>query len=98
VIAYLDGNRRRLGELVDELLPDVGYIMPEGSYLTWLDFTNTGLDGHLSDFFRERAGVAVTEGSYCGNAGRRSIRFNIAMPRPILEQAVDQMACALRDM
>ena len=95
VRSYLDGNRRRLGELVAELLPGVSYIMPQGTYLAWLDFSGTGLDGDLAEFFRERAKVAVVNGASCGTVGDRSIRFNFAMPRPILERALHQMADAL---
>ena len=95
VIAYLDGNRQLLADLVAEKLPGVQYIMPEGTYLTWLDFSNTGLDGDLAEFFRDEAKVAVTAGAACGEVGNRAIRFNIAMPRPIMVQAIDQMAAAI---
>jgi cystathionine beta-lyase len=98
VIAYLDGNRRVLGELVSDLLPGVKYTPPEGTYLAWLDFTETGVDCDLATFFREKARVAVVDGSACGEVGERCVRFNIAMPRPILEQAVRQMATAFRTL
>lgn len=95
VITYLDGNRRLLGDLVADRLPGVEYTLPEGTYLTWLDFSNTRLDGDLAAFFRERADVALTSGAACGAVGKRAVRFNIAMPRPLLEQAVDRMARAI---
>lgn len=98
VIEYLDGNRKLLGEMIAQQLPGVDYTMPEGTYLTWMDFSNTGLDGDLAEFFRERAGVALTAGSACGEIGKRAVRFNIAMPRPILIQAVDQMSAALNSI
>ncbi len=96
VIGYLEGNRRLLGEMLADLLPEVRYLQSEGTYLSWLDFSHTGLDGDLAQFFREEAQVAVTAGSWCGEVGARSIRFNFAMPRPLLEQAISQMATALR--
>ena len=95
VLGYLDGNRRVLGERVAELLPGVKYTMPEGTYLAWLDFRDTPLDGDLAEFFREQARVALVNGSACGNAGERSVRFNFAMPRPVLEQAIIQMSDAI---
>jgi cystathionine beta-lyase len=98
VIDYLDGNRRVLGELLAELLPGVRYTMPEGTYLTWLDFSAYDLGCDLSGFFRDKARVAVTDGSACGEIGSGCVRFNIAMPRPLLEQAVRQMATAIRAM
>lgn len=96
VIDYLDGNRRKLGAMLEDLMPEVKYTMPEGTYLTWLDFSQTGLDGDLAEFFREKAGVAVTGGQACGKIGERSVRFNIAMAQPTLERAITQMADALR--
>jgi cystathionine beta-lyase len=97
ILAYLDGNRRRLGELVDDLLPGVDYQMPEGTYLAWLNFCDTPLDGDLAEFFRERAGVAVVDGSACGDVGCRNIRFNFAMPRPLMELAIRQIAEAMQN-
>ncbi len=96
VIEYLDGNRRLLGEMLADLLPEVRYLRSEATYLSWLDFSQTGLDGDLAEFFRDAAKVAVTNGMMCGEVGNRSIRFNFAMPRPLLEQAISQMAAALR--
>ena len=98
VIAYLDGNRRRLGELLAEHLPEARYTLPEGTYLAWIDLTAFPLDGDLSELFRDKARVAVVDGIHCGEAGRGSVRFNFAMPRPILEQAVRQLADAIRAM
>jgi cysteine-S-conjugate beta-lyase len=37
VLAYLDGSRHLLADLVAEHLPGVGYTPPEGTYLAWLD-------------------------------------------------------------
>ncbi|HVL23640.1 MAG TPA: aminotransferase class I/II-fold pyridoxal phosphate-dependent enzyme [Thermomicrobiales bacterium] len=101
VLAYLDGNRRWLEEAVGERLPGVCYTVPEGTYLAWLDFCQSGLagdllDGDLAQYFRENARVAVVDGGACGNVGKGCVRFNFAMPRPILERAIDQMAAAIQ--
>ncbi|MBA3274276.1 MAG: aminotransferase class I/II-fold pyridoxal phosphate-dependent enzyme [Chloroflexia bacterium] len=96
VIDYLDGNRRFLAGAVSDLLPGVSYTMPEGTYLAWLDFRETGLDGDISTFFREKARVAIVDGSACGEVGQRCVRFNFALPRPLLEQAVQQMSSAIK--
>ncbi len=98
VRTYLDGNRKALAEFVNDLLPNVSYVLPEGTYLAWLDFSRTGLDGDLASFFRERAKVAVTDGAACGTVGQGSVRLNFAMPRPMLERAMQQMARAVASM
>ncbi|PZR54926.1 aminotransferase class I/II [Xylanimonas oleitrophica] len=94
VLRYLDGNRRLLGTLVDELLPGVRYTPPEGTYLAWLDVRGAGLD-QPARFFREAAGVALTDGADCGRAGEGFVRLTLATPRPVLTEIVERMADAL---
>ena len=91
-VAYLHGNLTRLGELLDG--SGIGYRAPEGTYLAWLDCRSLDLpDGATgaADHFREHAGVALTDGGLCGEEGHGFVRFNAAMPRPVLEQAVGSM-------
>ncbi|MBA3338709.1 MAG: aminotransferase class I/II-fold pyridoxal phosphate-dependent enzyme [Geodermatophilaceae bacterium] len=95
VLAYLDRNRTRLGELVAQRLPGVVYRRPEGTYLAWLDFTALDLGDRPGAFFREHAGVVSTEGLECGEAGRGCLRLNLATPEPILVEVVERMALAL---
>ena len=96
VLAHLDEHRRLFGDLLAEHLPEVGYTPPEGTYLAWLDCRRLGLGDHAADFFLEEAGVAVTDGPACGQAGAGFVRFTLATTRPLLEQAVRQMGEALR--
>lgn len=96
VIAYLDGNRKLLARLLEEHIPGARYTMPEGTYLAWIDLTQTPLDGDLGAFFRDEAKVAITDGSACGAVAKRNIRFNLAMPRHLLEQAIRQMGAAMQ--
>jgi len=100
VLDYLAGNRALVGEFLAQRLPRVRYSPPEGTYLTWLDLR----DYHLLDaegrdrpaaWLREHAKVALTEGHDCGVVGDGFARLNIATPRPILKQALEQIAEAL---
>lgn len=94
VLSYLDGNRRLLSRLVADLLPGVIYTPPEGTYLGWLDFRATG-PADPAAYFLEKAGVAMTDGALCGEAGRGFGRLNFALPRPILREAVERIAAAM---
>jgi len=96
VLGHLDGSRRLLGDLLAEWLPEVGYRQPEGTYVAWLDCRPLGLGDHPADFFLEHAGVAMTDGPACGEAGAGFARYNFATPRPLMEQAVRRMAQAIR--
>lgn len=95
VTDYLDGNRRLLGELVAERLPNVRVTMPEGTYIAMLDFRESGLTGDLGEWFREHAGVAMTDGAACGVAAIGFTRFVFAMPRPLMVEAIERIAKAL---
>ncbi|WP_147918873.1 MalY/PatB family protein [Ruania zhangjianzhongii] len=96
VLGYLDGNRHLLRDLLAEHLPEVGYTPPEGTYLAWLDLRELGLGDRPAQFLREKAGVALTDGTACGGVGAGFVRLNFATPRPILAQIVEQMAEAVR--
>lgn len=95
VTAYLDGNRRELAELVAEHLPGVRVTVPEGTYIALLDFRATGLTGDLGQWFRDNAGVAMTDGAACGQAAIGYTRFVFATPRPIMREAILRIARAL---
>jgi cysteine-S-conjugate beta-lyase len=95
VIGYLDRNRRALAELLATHLPEVGYAVPEGTYLAWLDCRALALDGQPGEVIRERARVAVVDGDECGEAGRGFVRLNFATPLPVLREAIVRMGRAV---
>jgi cysteine-S-conjugate beta-lyase len=95
VLGYLDGNRRLLGDLLADRLPEVRYVAPEGTYLAWLDCRALGVEGSAGDHFLQRAGVALIDGPACGAPGRGHVRLNFATPRPVLETIVERMAASL---
>jgi cystathionine beta-lyase len=95
VVAYLDGNRRLLAELLAVHLPDVGYVPPQGTYLTWLDWRPLGLPAAPADVLLAAADVAVVDGARCGEPGVGFTRLNIATSRPILTEIVERAAAAV---
>jgi cystathionine beta-lyase len=95
VVDYLDGNRRLLAELVATHLPSARVTVPEGSYIALIDLREYGMEGDLGEWFREHAGVALTDGAACGVAARGHVRFVFALPRPLLREAVERMGAAL---
>ena len=94
-VAYLAGNRDELIALVAQELPGVRVTVPEATYVGWLDFRGIGLEDPAA-FFREHAGVGLTDGAACGAAGVGSARLIFAMPRPLLREALHRMGEALR--
>lgn len=95
ITAYLKGNRELLTDLVATHLPNATFLPPEGTYLAWLDMRGYGLETGLSEHFNAQAHVAITEGRLCGEVGAGHIRFNFALPRPLLTEAIARIASAL---
>lgn len=52
------------------------------------------LGGLPAQFFLEYAGVAMTDGSLCEDAGRGFVRYSFATPRPIMIRTLEQMDAA----
>lgn len=95
VVEQLRRNRDRSLVLLGELLPEVRCTSPEGTYFIWLDCSSLDLPGGPATFFRQRAGVVMTDGAACGEGFAESARLNCAMPLRVLERALLQMAEAV---
>lgn len=95
VMAYLDGARRDLADLVAAHLPGARYRIPEATYIGWIDTTALEIPGSPADFFRERADVVLTDGRLLGRGYDRYVRIVFATPRPILADALQRMGAVL---
>lgn len=96
VLAYLSDSRRTLGELVAEHLPGAVYREPEATYIGWIDTRALDIQGSPAGFFREQAGVVLTDGALLGHGYEGFVRVVFATPRPILAEALAAMGDAVR--
>ncbi len=92
VVEALDENRRLLAELLADRLPDVGYHLPEATYLAWLDFEHTGFGDDPAAVLLERGNVALNSGLSFGVEGAGYARLNLATSPAVLTEAVERMA------
>ncbi len=95
VLAYLDRNRRLLGELLALHLPQVDYSPPEATYLAWLDCRALELDDQPARFFFRQARVALSSGTDFGPPGDGFARLNFATSSALLSEIVQRMAAAV---
>ena len=94
VIASLDRNRTVLGDLLAEHLPEVGYRMPDATFLAWLDFSRLGWGDDPAVHALEHAKVALSNGPPFGPAGVGFARLNLACSPEMLTEAVTRLAAA----
>ena len=96
LLEYLKGNLDYVRKFVAENLPGVKLIEPEGTYLIWLDFSKV-VDNHkeLEDIIVNKAKLWLDPGIIFGRETNLFERINIACPRSVLEQALEQLKEAL---
>ncbi len=95
--AYLVENIRFIEGFLEEKLPEVKLIRPQGTYLLWLDFSALGLTpAELNSFIAEKAGLWLNSGTMFGVGGEGFQRMNITCPKSTLEKALNQLYNAVR--
>lgn len=98
-LAYIQGNIDYVDAFTKQHTPKIKVIRPQASYLVWLDCRDMGLSQEaLNDFFVDKAHLALNDGISFGKEGEGFMRLNVASPRSVLEQAMNQLAEAYRGM
>ena len=93
---YLLGNLNFLRSYLQEKIPRIHLVEPEGTYLVWLDCSELGISGkELDQFIVEKAGLWLDGGAMFGPSGADFQRVNIACPRATLELALDKLKAAV---
>lgn len=99
LLAYVQGNIDFTYEYVKKHLPNVTFRKPEGTYLVWLDFSDTGLsDETIMQKVLLGTGVICVPGVWFGPGGEGHIRFNTACPRSMIEDALKRFEGALKQV
>lgn len=92
VKAYIWENIQFAKSYIEERCKNVQVIVPEGSYLLWLDFSGTGLsDEEINNRILNKAKVWLDNGGMFGEEGKKFQRINCATPRTILEEALERI-------
>ena len=88
---YIQSNIEFMMSYLKENIPQIKMIYPEATYLVWVDCSGLALtDEELEDLVVKKANLWLDSGCIFGNVGRGFQRFNVACPRKILKQALEQ--------
>lgn len=92
VKSYIWENILFAKRYIEENASQIKVLVPEGTYLLWLDFSKTGLsDSEINDRVLNKAKVWLDSGSMFGKEGEKFQRINCATPRIILEDALKRI-------
>lgn len=96
VTEYLQQHVERVISFFEQELPYIKVIVPEASYLVWLDCTALGLnDKELQKRLVEKGKIAISPGSLYGTGGEGHIRVNIGCSAEMLEDGLQRLKKAL---
>ena len=97
MLTYVEDNIRFVEEFCRENIPSIKPLRPQASFLVWLDCRPLQLSHtDLIDLFVNKAHLALNDGKMFGPGGEGFMRLNVGTPRSILQQALTQLAQAIR--
>ncbi|MDR2682667.1 MAG: PatB family C-S lyase [Dysgonamonadaceae bacterium] len=92
MLRYVEENILFADRYLKENIPSIRAIIPEASFLIWLDCRALGLNQKdLNDLFIHRAGLALNDGSMFGEEGNGFMRINVGCSRAIVAQALERL-------
>ena len=98
LMAYLDGNRKVFDAGIASI-PGLKSMPLEATYLAWVDYSGTGMDQQeVLRRVEKTARIATNYGQAFGSGGETFLRFNLAMPRAMIEEAVSRLKAAFADL
>jgi cystathionine beta-lyase len=99
LLPYLAANRDRFEQAIERAAPGARAMRLDATYLTWINFAGTGLPtGEADSRVKKRARIYASPGPQFGPGGETWLRFNVATPRPILDEAIGRLEKAFEDL
>ena len=96
--AYMRENLNYVREFLQEHLPAIRLVEPEGTYFAWLDCSGLGMtEEELNRRIIHKAKLWLSTGSIFGNHAACFQRVVLACPRATVEEAMKRLYAAFQD-
>ncbi|MGR5156467.1 MalY/PatB family protein [Vibrio owensii] len=93
---YVLANHQYVKEALESAFPEVSYLVPDATYLAWIDLSVLNLDMTLlNQALIEQFNVAIMSGDVYGDSGKGYLRLNLGCPRSKVEQGVSALIQAI---
>lgn len=90
-VAFLTQQRDHVAQRLAAELPAARMVVPEATYLAWIDLSGADGGDEPADVLLERGRVALSKGTDFGIHGRGFVRLNFATSREILDAVIDRV-------
>lgn len=95
-LRYIHDNIRFVDDYLKGNIPQIKAVIPEASFLIWLDCRALGLlQKELVRLFVEKAHLALNDGTMFGKEGEGFMRMNVGSPRIVIERALKNLKKAI---
>ena len=92
MLEYVNHNIEFVADYLATNIPEIVPMIPEASFLVWLDCEKLGMEtDELHRFFSLKAHLGLNKGTIFGPGGEYHLRLNVACPRSVLQQAMNQL-------
>lgn len=92
MMKYVEENVKYTLDFLRENTPKIKFIVPQASYLIFLDCRQLGMSQtKLVDFFIKDVKLLLNDGATFGKEGKGFMRLNLAYPRQTIEKALNQL-------
>lgn len=96
LLAYIQKNIDFLVGYIEKNIPKIKMIVPEASYLVFLDFRELDLcQKGIVELCVDKAHLALNDGAMYGKEGEGFMRINLACPQSVIKQALEQLKNAV---
>ena len=95
--AYMKGNLDYVRTFLEENIPQIKLVEPEGTYFAWLDCSGLGMTkDELDDMIIHKAKLWLDTGSLFGVCAEQFQRVVLACSRQVVVQAMEQLKQAIQ--
>jgi cystathionine beta-lyase len=95
--AYMKGNLDYVRSFLEENIPQIKLVEPEGTYFAWLDCSGLGMTKEeLDDMIIHKAKLWLDTGSLFGNCAEQFQRVVLACSRQVVVKAMEQLKQAIQ--
>lgn len=99
LMVYIEGNKDYFIDYLENHIPQLKVVKPEGTYLLWMDCSGLNMSAdELERFFIDKCGLVLNRGDMFGEEGANFQRVNIGCTRATLEKSLIRMKNAVEKL